>query len=311
MAVLSVSTYSLREELGPIEFSFVDAGGATQVIATNHEKLLSLSEFPLRARDVFGVDAIETVAFQFRAGLQDPEIDAFANALNASGVKLLNVALDTGDLLEADDAKRGRDVEELKRWIERFSAIGSRFVRVNPGSPFSPHHGADAPDHLIGALIELGDFANDHGTRLLVENHGGPSSDPQWMLGLLDAVGSKHLGLLLDLGNFDAIMQPVMARMFGPDPSPVDWSDLFDDADLSELYAGIEALASRAELVHVKAHDVDAQGVIRAVDLERAIGILLSYGYDGPLTVEYEGTGGDPWAKTARVLAAAREALEA
>jgi sugar phosphate isomerase/epimerase len=226
-------------------------------------------------------------------------------------VRLLNVAIDAGDLLDADDAKRAADVADLKRWIARFAAMGARFVRVNPGSPFSPHHGDQPPAHLVEALVELGGFAAEHGSRLLVENHGGPSSDPAWMRGLLDAVGSEHLGLLLDLGNFDALMQPVMALMFQPPGAPaIDPVSLLENVDLTPVYAGIEELASRAELVHVKAHDVDDEGTVRPIDLERAIGILRSHGFDGPLTVEYEGAGGDPWAKSARVLEIARDAAE-
>ncbi|GAB3598620.1 sugar phosphate isomerase/epimerase family protein [Microbacterium tumbae] len=311
MTTLAMSSYSVREHLGPVEFSFTDPQGETHTFSFPYESLTTLAEFPARAKEAFGVDQIETVAFQFRDGLDDPELDAFAEGLRASGVRLLNVAIDAGDLLEADDAKRAADIAELKRWIARFAGMGARFVRVNPGSPFSPHHGDRPPAHLVDALVELGDHANALGSRLLVENHGGPSSDPAWMLGLLDAVGAEHLGLLLDLGNFDALMQPVMALMFQPEGAPaVDPVALLENVDLTSVYAGIEELAPRAELVHVKAHDVDDEGVVRPVDLDRAIGILRSHGFDGPLTVEYEGTGGDPWAKSARVLDVARQAAE-
>lgn len=312
MTSLSMSSYSVREHLGPVEFSFTDPEGETRTFSFPYQSLTTLAEFPARAKDVFGVDQIETVAFQFREGLEDPELDAFAAALSASGVRLLNVAIDAGDLLEADDDKRAVDVAELKRWITRFAEMGARFVRVNPGSPFSPHHGEQPPTHLVDALVELGDHAAAQGARLLVENHGGPSSDPDWMLGLLDAVGSEHLGLLLDLGNFDALMQPMMALMFQPPGAPaVDPVALLESVDLTSVYAGIEALAPRAELVHVKAHDVDDDGVVRPVDLDRAIGILRDHGFDGPLTIEYEGSGGDPWAKSSRVLEVARQAAGA
>jgi sugar phosphate isomerase/epimerase len=311
MSTLSMSSYSVREHLGPIEFNLTLPNGEATTFTFPYESLTTLAEFPARAKEEFGVDAIETVAFQFKGGLDDPELDAFAAALRDSGVALLNVAIDVGDLLEADDDKRATDVAELQRWIERFSAMGARFVRVNPGSPFSPHHGDQPPAHLVAALIELGRFAAERGSRLLVENHGGPSSDPVWMLGLLDAVGIEHVGLLLDLGNFDALLQPAMALVFQtPGAPPVDPVARLDGVDLTSVYAGIEQLAPRAELVHVKAHDVDDEGTVRAIDLDRAIGILRDHGYDGPLTVEYEGLGGDPWGKSARVLEITRQAVE-
>jgi sugar phosphate isomerase/epimerase len=173
------------------------------------------------------------------------------------------------------------------------------------------HDGDAIPHYLVEALRSLGDYAAARGSRLLVENHGGPSSDPAWMSRLLDEVGADRLGLLLDLGNFDALMLPTMALLFGgPDGAPVDPEQVFAGLDLSSLYDGIEALAPRAELVHVKAHVVGDDGTVGPVDLDRALGILTAHGYDGPLTVEYEGTGGDPWAKSARVLEVASAAVE-
>jgi sugar phosphate isomerase/epimerase len=298
MNTLSMSSYSVREHLGPSHFTFIDAQGTERTFGFDYPQLMQLHDFPARARAEFGVSNIETVQFQFKEGLDDPELDLFAQALTDSGVRLLNVAIDEGDLL-ADDPTD--DIALLKKWILRFAAMGSTFVRVNPGSPFSHHHGDEPPASLVAALQELGAFATANGTRLLVENHGGPSSDPVWMSHLLDSVGKEHLGLLLDLGNFDALLKWGMAELLGgekPEGQP----------DLTTLYEGIEALADYAELVHVKAHDVREDGSVGHVDLPRSLGILASHGYRGPLTVEYEGTGGDPWAKSHRVLEVTRVA---
>ncbi|HEY5979394.1 MAG TPA: TIM barrel protein [Microlunatus sp.] len=185
------------------------------------------------------------------------------------------------------------------RWIARIADLGFRFVRVNAGSPFSAHHDGAPPVRLIAALTEFGGFAAGRGIRLLVENHGGPSSDPVWMTTLLDRVGVDRLGLLLDLGNFDALLAPLMAALFSPPGAPP--VDPFAGLDLTTLYDGIEALADRAELVHVKTHHVGHDGAVGPIDLPRALGILRRHGYRGPLTIEYEGTGGDPWAHTGPV----------
>lgn len=312
MNTLAVSSFSLREQLGTIALDYTDAEGRPARFEMPYPQLLSLSEFPQRARDEFGVDTIETVAFQFPGGLDDPEIGRFERALGTSGVHLENIAIDVGDLLAVDAAKRAVDIALIKRWIERFAAMGSTFVRVNPGSPFNPHHGNAPPAHLIAALIELGEFANARGSRLIVENHGGPSSDPVWLNALLDGTGRDACGLLLDLGNFDALLGPAMAMFAsGGEGEAVDPMALFADIDLSSLYDGITALAPRAELVSVKSHVVSDDGQVGFVDLDRALGILFAAGYDGTLTVEYEGNGGDPWAKSARVLEVTRELVAA
>lgn len=310
MPTLSMSSYSVREHLGPVNFTLTGPDGNDIHIDFPYTKELELSEFPARAKDAFGVGDVETVAFQF-GDVDAAELDRFAEALAASGVSLLNVAIDAGDLLDPDEGRRSADIAVIEAWIDRFTAMGARFVRVNPGSPMSPHHDAEPPAHLIAALQQLGEYAQLRGARLLVENHGGPSSDPVWMNALLERVGADRLGLLLDLGNFDALLAPAMALLFGgPDGQPVDPAHVFAGVNLEPLYADIDALAPRAELVHVKAHHVDDEGEVGPIDLDRAIGILLAHGYDGPLTVEYEGTGGDPWVKSARVLAVTAAALE-
>lgn len=294
--VLAMSSYSLREQLGPIDISFTDDAGQEHRFQQDHEQLLTISQFPARARAAFGVDTLETVAFQF-AGLDDPQIDAFAAALTAEGMTLLNIAVDSGDLLRADPERRAADIAELTRWIDRFAAVGVRFVRVNPGSPFSPDHGDVPPQHLVDALRGLGQHARAAGVRLLVENHGGPSSNPVWMNALLQAC-EGDVGLLLDLGNFDALLAPLMQQLTNPDAAPVDLATV----DLTSLYAELEQLAPRAELVHVKAHNVGADGGVGPVDLDRALAILTKHGYDGPLTIEYEGVGGDPWENSRQVF---------
>jgi sugar phosphate isomerase/epimerase len=311
---LSVSSYSVREQLGPMVFDFTHPQGGDLHFELPYPKLLRISEFPARARDVFGVDAIETVAFQF-SGVDDPELDAFAAALATSGVRLVNACIDAGDLLGADEAKHAADVELNKRWIERFAAMGPQFVRVNPSSPFNPHQPDTVPTYLVDTLGELGSFAKEHGTRLLVENHGGRSSDPAWMLSLLDTVGRDACGLLLDLGNFDAVMRPMTAAFLsgalgaGELADAGDPAAVFAGADLTSVYDGIEALADRAELVSLKAHYVAQDGAIGPVDLKQALGILVDYGYTGPLSLEYEGHGGDPWAKSAAILELAKSVL--
>ena len=61
-----------------------------------------------------------------------------------------------------------------------------------------------------------------------------------------------------------------------------------------------------ASLVHAKAHDPASDGT-PLFDLDRALQIVADSGYDGPLSIEWEGLLGDPWDHTARVLGLVRD----
>lgn len=307
--VLSVTSFSLREQLGPIVFRFRDPSGAEQTFRLDNPQVLRISEFPQRAAEYFGIEVVETVGFQFD-GLDDPEVDLFEKGLREAGVGLLNIALDIGDLAGHDADLRAADIAEHRRWIERFAAMGSTFVRVNPGSPMAPHSGDAPSETLVETLVDLGAYAKTQGTRLLVENHVGPSSDPAWMSALLDAVGRDTLGLLLDLGNFPALQNALRSlRGKEGETTEADVAALAAGLDLTTLYDGIEQLAPYAEMVSVKEHVVEDDGTIGFVDLERALGSIMAAGFTGAYSVEYEGIGGDPWKKSLRVLEATRNVV--
>lgn len=304
----AVTSFSLREQLGPIRFEFRDPTGAPQVMSVDLPQLLTISEFVGRAHDELGVDLVETVGFHF-TGLDDPEIDRFEKALADTGTGLLNIALDMGDLLDPDADRRAADVAVLKRWIARFAAMGSPFVRVNPGSPASTFGAGDPPPHVAAALVELGDFARAEGSRLLIENHSGPSSNAAWVHAVLDQAGGS-CGLLLDLGNLEPLLSALRKATQGrADIGTLDLAADLAGLDLEPLYTALDSLAPRAELVSVKVNWVADDGSLGAVDLDRAMGILVAHGFDGVLSTEYEGWGGDPWAKTRRVIEASRDAF--
>ena len=307
----AVSAFSLREQLGPIALHFRDAEGVSRTYTLDNPQLLSVSDFPRRALDDLGVDLVEVPGFYF-SGPDDPELGRFEKSLAETGVGLLNVVIDSGDLLDADDDRRAGDLAVLKEWVTRAAAMGSEFVRVNPGSPFTAWKGAP-PAHLVAALADLGDHAQCEGTRLLVENHSGPSSDPAWMAALLDGVSAERCGLLLDLGNLEPLMSGIrrLASEFTGNPEEFDLPGALAKLDLEPLYSAVETLAPRADVVSVKVNYVAEDGSVGAVDLHRAMRILVRAGFDGPLSVEYEGFAGDPWAKTKRVVDVAREAFAA
>lgn len=55
------------------------------------------------------------------------------DALEASGVKVVNIPVDIGTASESDPEKRKRYFEIIKRWFSIAKYLGSPSIRVNTG----------------------------------------------------------------------------------------------------------------------------------------------------------------------------------
>jgi len=299
MPQLAISSFCLHSELGPISVERRDERGALQELTFDFPRLHSLDEFVGLAKDRLGISAVELCQIQFDA--HDPErIDRLRLALDEAGVRLLTLPIDLGDFGGGGAEERANDEARTIEWFRIAAKLGARYVRVNAGSPGSTLADGERPA-LVETLRRLGDSANALGLSLLVENHGGTSSDPAFLIALLEDVGTDRLGLLLDLGNFEPLVTLSQARFSDPD---------IDDAgiDFEPLYDRVAALAPHARLVHAKSVDPARDG--RPLpDLERAFSIVADSGYAGDISIEWEGRKGDPWAKTAEVVAQVRAAF--
>ncbi|WP_326761682.1 sugar phosphate isomerase/epimerase [Streptomyces phaeochromogenes] len=299
MSTLAVSSFSLHRILGPLHLERQTADGGFEEFELPLPREHSLEEFAVLVRDRLGVTAVELCQIQFDSSSQ-PRAEALASALKASGVRVLTVPIDIGDLAGGSDSARERDMARIERWFAVAHRLGARYVRVNTGSPVS---GGTAEDRsgLIASLRALAVTAERDGMRLLVENHGGPDSHPDFLLGLRAEVGPEHLGILLDLGNFEPVATIGHARLTGKS---------FDEAgvDREPVYEHIARLAPVADLVHAKAYDPASDGS-PLLDLDRALGIVAASGYEGSISVEWEGIEGDPWTRTAETVAAVRAAF--
>lgn len=149
-----------------------------------------------------------------------------------------------------------------RRWGYLVRAWTSNYLRRDPGKQ----------QRAAELLREVLPCAAERGISLAIENHWGISSRPQWILEVIDAVGSPHLGTCPDFGNF---------------PTRVD------------RYTGLALLAPAALHVQAKCWRFDANGDETTIDYGRCLDILRRTGYAGAIAVEYEG-GGDEEAACAR-----------
>ncbi|MFM6854682.1 MAG: sugar phosphate isomerase/epimerase family protein [Sphingopyxis sp.] len=299
--MLAISSFSLHSVLGPLRLERRGDDGAILPLSFDFPREHSLDEFGALVVQRVGARAVELCQIQFDGDTPD-RIAQLRAAMDDAGITVLTVPIDSGNLASGNAAWLADDEARIIRWFDIAGQLGAQYVRVNAGSP-GYAMAADARPMLVQSLMRLGDAANARGLQLLVENHGGTSSDPDFMLGLLDDVGHDRLGLLLDLGNFEPLVTLSHGRFADPD---------LDDAglDFEPLYDRIAALAPVARLVHAKSVDPARDG--RPLpDLSRALMIVRAAGYNGHISVEWEGHRGDPWAQTAAVAAQVRAVFPA
>jgi sugar phosphate isomerase/epimerase len=154
-------------------------------------------------REDFGIDGIEYVTSFFEA-----PVDSYLQRLNKAaadhGVANVLIMVDgEGDMVSQDRSVRMQAAVNHRKWVDVAGILGCHAIRCNArGAGETPEQDPDAIDRAaesFGALIE---YAEPFGINIVIENHGGISSDPRWLPELMRKVDSPHFGTLPDYGNF-------------------------------------------------------------------------------------------------------------
>jgi sugar phosphate isomerase/epimerase len=291
-ALIAVSSYSLRQLLGPIRVAMRGPDGQPSAFVWDQPQVMTLLELPRAVREHLNLNAIEIC--QFHIPERSPNyIAALKRALREAEVQLVNMPIDVGNISDANPEYRAEDLAEIEAWMQVAAELGAGMVRVNASAPI-----AATPPAPLAVTIEsyarLARTAKTLGLDLLIENHGGITADPEVIVALVEAVGADQLKVLVDIGNFEPLLSMQMAEMQGL-PIP--------DADVTPLYASVARIAPYAHLVHAKTHGFDSAGNPLRLDVLRALRVIQDAGYTGPFSLEYEGNHGDPWENTRRTLA--------
>ncbi len=224
-------------------------------------------EFPVIAREAFGIDAVEYVNSFMKEESRDPRyIEELKNICNSEGITSVLIMCDgEGRLGDPDDAARLTAIENHYRWIDIAVELGCHSIRVNAASEGDWNTQRDLAANGLRRLTEFGEQA---GINVIVENHGGISSNGRWLAEVMTTVNHPMCGTLPDFGNFN------MGEEMG-------WYD---------IYQGVEELMPFAKAVSAKSHNFDEAGNERDKDYMRIMRIVLDAGYRGYVGVEYEGS---------------------
>ena len=229
-------------------------------------------DFSKIAREEFGIEAVEYVNQFFMDKAQDKAYLAELNKrAHDLGVKQLLIMVDgEGQLGDPTLKTRMEAVEKHYKWVEAAKELGCHSIRVNAASSGSYE---DQMYRAADGLRALSEFGATHGLNVIVENHGGLSSNGEWLAGVMKQVDLKNCGTLPDFGNFRVSKDEEYDR-----------------------YKGVTELMPFAKAVSAKSHDFDDKGNETHTDFFKMMKIVLDAGYSGYVGIEYEGDQLDEYA---------------
>jgi L-ribulose-5-phosphate 3-epimerase len=222
-------------------------------------------DFPRVTREDFGLSAVEYVNQFFRDHARDTAyLKDLKSRTDGLGVRNVLIMVDgEGMLGHPEDAGRAETVENHKKWVEAAQFLGCHAIRVNAQS-----RGSREEQEKLAAdgLRRLAEFADPHGISVIVENHGGLSSDGSWLAAVIRRADHPRAGTLPDFGNFRISRDEEYDR-----------------------YKGVAELMPFAKGVSAKTNEFDDQGNERNIDYKRMLDIVIASDYRGHIGIEYEG----------------------
>ena len=225
-----------------------------------------------------GFDAVEYVSSLYWNELKTKPIKKVTKTLlNNSkdhGIKNLLIMVDgEGDLASNSKNNRQKSIDNHKKWIEMAYDLGCHSIRVNLNGEKSKNKWIE---YSSESLTQLCLISKKDKINIIVENHGGLSSNASYLANVMKNVNLDNCGTLPDFGNF--CIEKI-------DPENY-FSQCINEYD---KYQGMTELMPYAKAVSAKSYDFDTKGEESTIDFKRIIDITKEFNYDGYYGIEYEG----------------------
>ena len=250
---------SSRHSKKPFKISLAQWSWHRRLRGQQQPKLDNL-DFAREAHSL-GIKAIEYVNQFFKDKAKDTKYLAeMKKRAKDLGVKSLLIMCDgEGQLGDPDSQRRTQAVENHYKWVGAAKFLGCHSIRVNAASKGSYEEQLKL---AADGLRRLSEYAAGYKLNVIVENHGGLSSNAEWLTSVIKKVDLPNCGALPDFGNFP----PEINR-----------------------YEAVRKLMPYAKAVSAKSYDFDETGDETTIDYHRMMKIVLDAGYHGYVGIEYEG----------------------
>ena len=229
-------------------------------------RLTTNLEFPRIAREQFGIEGLEFVNALWEAPTQD-YVRRLKSNMQKTGTKGVLIMCDGEGLIgHSAKAERLRAAKNHYKWVEIAAELGCHAIRTNMYPDKQPSTPAEI-DAFIGFCSEsfanLCEFAKPLNVSVIIENHGGISSNPDVVVRLMQKVNLPNFGILPDFGNF---------------PKEID------------RYDAVRKLMTYAKGASFKCYDFGPNGKETTIDMDRMMKVVLDTGFHGWVGIEYEGS---------------------
>ncbi len=233
------------------------------------DKKMDNLDFAAKSRSL-GCEGLEYVNSFFKDKAKDMNyLKEMNNRARSENQKNVLIMIDgEGNLADTDNKARLKGIENHYKWVEAAHFLGCHAIRVNLRGGKDK---TEATKTSIDSLDRLSDFAKGSNINILVENHGGFSSDGKWMTGVFSQIKNKNCGTLPDFGNFCIKRENNKC------------------IDSYDRYLGMKELLPFAKAVSAKSNVFDANGDEINIDYYRIMKLVKEYGYTGYVGIEYEG----------------------
>jgi len=250
--------------------------------AINETKTLSNLDFSKKAREL-GFQGVEYVTqlYTIDAGNERASRNKLVSELklrsNDNGIANVMIMIDNeGELASTSEAERNEAVQKHARWIDAAAELDCPTVRVNLFGLQAEKDFKIWKETSVAGLGKLCEYAAASKINVVVENHGGLSSDASKLTEVIKAVNMENCGVLPDFGNF--CVKRENGERWG--------STCIEEYD---KYVGVSELIPFAKGVSAKSFDFDGEGNETTIDYYRMLQIVKNAGYKGFIGVEYEG----------------------
>lgn len=220
-----------------------------EVEMKNELKLLQVPEY---YRDRFKLRNLEFWSNHFES-LDESYLKELKNNVRKSKARLMNIQVDSSyNLASNEDGQRAQSMAEVKRWVDAAAYLGSKCVRVNPGSANG------SVEKSIQSLKEVNQYAKSKKLVLLTENHFGIEMNTDVHLRILKEAGPDNIYTLPDFGNYPK----------------------------STMYQSLEKIMPYAYMISAKGDQFNTSIEHVSYDFDKCVQLAEQMGFKGVYSVE-------------------------